>query len=212
MHTIPTDTNQLGSYFGSLHKGSIKPNIINAIPGFKEDVDLDKQITEEEFTKILKGLITNKAPGYDEILAIVFKSFLDQLVTFTTQLFNNILTQENFPASWSIGKFKPFYKKDGPSNPKNYKGITLFPIIGKLFIQILSNRITSWVEKHNILCEAHYSFCKGRRTINPIFILTQILDGNKKNKPVFSCFVDLAIRLLIVSTSNCCGLNSHMLA
>ena len=64
MHTIPIDIDQLGSYFGSLHKGPIKPNIIDAIPGFEEDADLDKQITGEKFTNILKGLNTNKAPGY----------------------------------------------------------------------------------------------------------------------------------------------------
>ena len=85
------------------------------------------------------------------------------------------------------------YKKDDPSNPKDYRGIPLLPIIDKLFTQILLNRITLWVKKHNILCEAQYGFRKGRRTIEPIFILTQIvLDVNKKNKPVFSCFVDLA--------------------
>ena len=31
MHTIPIDINQLGSYFGSLHKGPIKSNINCAI-------------------------------------------------------------------------------------------------------------------------------------------------------------------------------------
>ena len=45
-HTIPIDINQLGSYFGSLHKGPIKPFIVDAIPGYEEDDDLNKQITE----------------------------------------------------------------------------------------------------------------------------------------------------------------------
>ena len=97
--------------------GPIKSNIIDAIPCYEEDGDLDKQVTAEEFSNILKGLITSKDPGYDDIPAIFFKSFLDQLVTFTTQLFNDILTQENFPASWSIGKSNPLYKKGDPSNP-----------------------------------------------------------------------------------------------
>ena len=70
MHTIPIDINQLGSYFGSLHKGPIKPNIVDAIQGYQEDDNLDKQITEEEFRNTLKGLNTNKAPGYDDILTI----------------------------------------------------------------------------------------------------------------------------------------------
>ena len=48
-------------------------------------------------------------------------------------------------------------------------------------------------ENHDILCEAQYGFCKGRRTIDPIFILSQVvLCAHKKNKPVFICFVDLA--------------------
>ena len=119
MHTIPIDINHLGFYFGSLHKGPIKPNTVDAISDYEEDDDVDKQITEGEFRNILKGLNTNKAPGCDNIPAIVFKSFSDQLVTFTTQLFNNIFTQETFPRSWSIGKIKPLYKKGDPSNPKN---------------------------------------------------------------------------------------------
>ena len=67
-------------------------------------------------------------------------------------------------------------------------------------------------QKYNILCEAQYGFRKGRRTIDPIFILTQIvLDASKKNKPVFSCFVDLAKAFDSVNLE-CCGLNLCMLA
>ena len=48
-------------------------------------------------------------------------------------------------------------------------------------------------QKHNILCEAQYSFRKGRRSTYPILILTQIIfDANKNKKPDFSCFVYLA--------------------
>ena len=76
----------------------------------------------------------------------------------------------------------------------------MLPIIGKLFTQILASRITLWADKHNILCEAQYGFCKGRRTTDPNFILSQvILYGKQKSKPVSTCFVDLA-KALTVST------------
>ena len=88
---------------------------------------------------------------------------------------------------------KPLYKKGDPRNPKSYRGITLLPIIGKLFTQVLSKRISLWAENHDILCEVQYGFRKGRRTTDPIFILSQVvLCAHKKNKPVFTCFVDLA--------------------
>ena len=69
----------------------------------------------------------------------------------------------------------------------------MLPIIGKLFTQVLLNRISLWAENHDILCEAQYGFHKGRRTTDPIFILSQVvLCAHKKNKPVFTCYVDLA--------------------
>ena len=64
-------------------------------------------------------------------------------------------------------------QKGDTKDPKNYRGITLLPIIGKIFTQVLSNRISLWAENHNILCEAQFGFRKGRRTTDPIFILSQ---------------------------------------
>ena len=160
-NSIPIDINQLGSYFGSLHKGTIKSNTIDAIPGYEKNENLDKPITEEELRNVLNGLNAKKAPGCDAIPAIVFKSFSDQLVLFTLQLFNNIV-QETFPVSWSTDMIKPLYKKGDTKDPKNYRGITLLPIIGKIFTQVLSNRISLWAENHDILCEAQFGFRKGR--------------------------------------------------
>ena len=39
-NSIPIDINQLGSYFGSLHKGPIKQNTIDAIRGYEKNEDL----------------------------------------------------------------------------------------------------------------------------------------------------------------------------
>ena len=132
--TIPIDVNNLGSYFSELLKGPVKSNYnVNAIPDNEVDADLDSEITEDEFRRVLSALNVNKAPGFDDIPGIIFKSFTNQLTSFTVQLFNQILTQENYPESWGIGIIKPLYKKGNPKNPKNYRGITLLPIIGKLF-------------------------------------------------------------------------------
>ena len=87
MYIIPIDINQLGSHFGSLHIGPIKLNIVDATPSYEDDDDLGNQITEEEFRNMLKGMNASKAPGCDDIPAIVFKSFSDQLVNFTTRIF-----------------------------------------------------------------------------------------------------------------------------
>ena len=95
------------------------------------------------------------------------------------------------------------------SNPKNYRGITLLPMVGKLFIQILSNRITLWTEKHNILCEAQYGFHKGRRNIDPILICTQIaLDANLSCKKYVNLASIFLARFVRYCTKFCTYLTS----
>ena len=84
----------------------------------EDDVDLDSKITEDELRRVLGALDINKAPGLDDIPGIVFKCFSDQLISFTTQLFNNILTQERYPESWCIRIIKPLHKKGDPKDPK----------------------------------------------------------------------------------------------
>ena len=56
--------------------------------------------------------------------------------------------------SWGTGIIKPFYKKGDHRNPNNniiysHNIITLLPIIGKLFTQVLSNKISLWAENHD---------------------------------------------------------------
>ena len=88
MHSIPININHRGSYFGSLHKRPVKPNIIDAILGYEKDDVFLKQIIKEEFRNTLNGLNTNKASGYDDIPAVILKSFWDQLVTFSPYYYN----------------------------------------------------------------------------------------------------------------------------
>ena len=153
------DVDHLGSYFSKLLKGPENLHYnINAILGYEVDEDLDSEMTEDEFMRALNALNVNKAPGSDNIPGVVFKSFTDQLISFTVKLFNNILIQENYPDSWGTGIIKPLHKKGDSKDTKNYRGIIPLPIIGKLFTQILTNRIALWAEKHNILSEAQYGF------------------------------------------------------
>ena len=57
------------------------------------------------------------------------------------KLFNVILSTGLNPDSWKTGVNVPIYKSGDPTNPSNYRGITLNSSLGKLFYQILNNRV-----------------------------------------------------------------------
>ena len=150
-------------------------------------------MVESEITAALNTLKKNKTPGIDGIPPLVFKLFNDKLIMFTTALINKLLEEESYPDAWSLGIIKPILKKGDKKCPSNYRGITLLPVMGKLFTAILRDRLFYWAEHNDKLGEAQFGFRPGKRTTDAIFVITTAIQSHKKrNKPLFACFVDFA--------------------
>ena len=76
-------------------------------------------------------------------------------------LFNIVFDSGCIPESWSEGSIVPIYKNKGdPANADNYRGITVLICFGKLFTCILNNRLNSYLENYNVLCEKQAGFRK----------------------------------------------------
>ena len=147
---------------------------------------LDQPITEEEETAAVKTLKRNKAPGGDGLLLEIFKCFNSQLISFITALFNKLLEQELYPDAWSTGIIIPIHKKGDKKNPNNYRGITLLPVLSKIFTAIIRDRLIDWAEANGKLNEAQFGFRGGRRTTDPIFVLSTAIQAFKKrHKPLY---------------------------
>jgi hypothetical protein len=59
--------------------------------------------------------------------------------------FNNFLTK-GFPEALSIGVVNALFKGGDASEFDNYRGITIGPILAKLFAIILDKRLSEWAE------------------------------------------------------------------
>ena len=130
----------LGEYFKSLLDNKSENSDINPSVSSSYTVPiLDEPIDDMEVRAALKALKKNKAPGLDGLPPPVFKMFHNQLVMFATALFNKLLEQESYPEIWSSGSIKLIPKKVDRKCPSNYRGITLLPVMGKVFTTILRN-------------------------------------------------------------------------
>jgi hypothetical protein len=57
----------------------------------------------------------------------------------------------------------------------NYKGITVRPILAKLFVMILNKRLSEWAEQHGLCAKGQVGFHKDYHTINQLFILGTLI-------------------------------------
>ena len=67
------------------------------------------------------------------------------------------------------------HKKGSLNNENNYRGITVLSTIGKLFSQVLTNRLNSWADKYSVYIEAQACFRSNMGTVDNIGVLHSII-------------------------------------
>ena len=153
---------------------------------------LDDSLTMRELDDAIKKLKSGKCPGIDSILNEFIKYGGNSLKKTILKLFNSILNTGCFPEIWATGEIIPLHKKGDKNDPLNYRGITLLSCLGKLFTNVINNRLNAWAEANEIFCDEQFGFRKNRGTRDCMFILQGIIDLIiSKGKPLYCAFVDL---------------------
>ena len=109
---------------------------------------------------LAKKLKNNKSSAYDMIKNEMIKSALPFIKHTIVMVFNKLLKEGQFPASWTEGIIIPIYKQGGYTNPNNYRGITLNSCLGKLFCHFLNTRISNNLENRSFLIKEQAGFRK----------------------------------------------------
>jgi hypothetical protein len=105
--------------------------------------------------------------------------------------FNKIL-REGYCESLSIGIIHALYKGGDCSQFDNYRGITVGPVLAKVFTMILESRISQWAETNDLHAKGQAGFRKDFRTTDNLFILRTLTEQARfQKKKLYTCFVDL---------------------
>ena len=155
---------------------------------------LDRVITVEEVQKAVKNVKCKKSSGLDGIKNEMIKTLLPEVKDMLTDVFNLILRSGKYPDEWKSGITVPIHKSGCQSNPSNYRGITLTSTVGKIFCNIINERIMYILEQNNLLAKEQAGFRKGYRTTDQIYILSKLVQETLKSrdKRLYCCFVDFS--------------------
>ena len=100
-----------------------------------------RETTEHEIRKVVKGLSSKKASGYDEIPVKLVKNTLSNIAKPVTRIINMCIQQSTFPDSTKMANITPLFKKKDKLNKDNYRSVNLLPALSKIFEKILFNQI-----------------------------------------------------------------------
>ena len=100
---------------------------------------------------------------------------------------------KTYLSDWKIGYIKPIYKGEDPTQPTNYRGISIMPCLSKVFNSVLNNRLQTYFDINNTIDQSQIGFQPKTRTADHMFVLRTLIEKYQcKSSKLYTCFVDFA--------------------
>ena len=141
---------------------------------------MDKEIEEDEVRKVVIALKDRKAVGKDGIPAEVFKYGGEAMIKALTGVISSMFRKERVPKEWMRSIIFPIPKKLGTQEVKNYRGISLIPVVMKVYGLVLLNRLKGFCKENGLLVEEQFGFREKRGTRDALFVYKSIFRERKK--------------------------------
>ena len=93
--------------------------------------------TELEIKDVLTSLNVNKAHGPDGISGNMLRLCGEHLSIPLKIIFDNVFEKGQFPEQWKMANVTPIHKKSDKQIFKNYRPISLLPLLAKVFEKVI---------------------------------------------------------------------------
>jgi len=152
------------------------------------------QLTDvPEVTKIIQSLKSTKSAGHDGIRPGHLKSCGHILTEPITYLINLSLSTGKVPSQLKLARVIPVYKKDDPTEPGNYRPISLLSIINKILEKVMCKQLTNFLEKQKIIYKYQFGFRKKHSTVQAVIeIVENIIEELDKGNTIAGLYLDLS--------------------
>jgi len=133
-------------------QGSSTDQVVSSLshPFASDDCStLNFDITLDEIAQVMRKLKCNKSAGLDGIKA-EFLLDASNMLHVPLQIVFNKLLQQGYLASLPTGVIHALHKGGDALQFENYRGITVGPVLAKVFAMILEARLNNWAEERGL--------------------------------------------------------------
>ncbi len=150
-------------------------------------------ILPKDVTDAIALVNPSKASGPDPISPRLLREGSEELYIPLATYFNKLLNNAYFPSPWKLANVTPIFKKSDPSDPQNYRPISLLSCIGKLMERCIHKYLYNYVIDNNKLTSYQSGFIKGDSTVNQLtYLYNDICKALDEGKEVRAVFCDIS--------------------
>ena len=151
---------------------------------------LNDPFSKQELTTEIKKLNSGKSVSTDLVSNDMLKNLNQEVLQLILNLFNTCLCHGVYP--WCSSTMTPIHKNGDKYNPDNYRAIALGSCMGKLFSNLLLERIQLFRSSNCPDPPNQLGFTRNSQTSDHILTLKTIIDKYtaKRGSKLYACFVD----------------------
>lgn len=144
-----------------------------------------------EVEKAVKKLKNGKSAGVDEITGEMLKMGGVCVMEWLWKLCCKVFEKGVVPEDWKKAVIVPLYKGKGAKGDcKNYRGISLLSIVGKVYGMILVDRMRRITD--GMIGDEQGGFRAGRGCVDQVFAVRQLTEkARERGQKVYAGFMDL---------------------
>ena len=98
-----------------------------------------------DIEKELRSLNPKKAYTFKNIPSKILKESREYCSNILQKLFNKTLSNKEFPDELKLADVTPIYKKDDPNKSKNYRPVSVLPVVSEVFEKIMHDQISQYI-------------------------------------------------------------------
>ena len=156
-----------------------KKELTNLIDSFndKKNAFQLQPVTYKNIEKCIKMIQNDCSTGYDHIPAFFIKPVSEFLVSPITFIINNFIKINQFPDIWKLARIGPIPKIQLPVELKDYRPLSVLPILSKIYERVALEQITNFIENKLIYHHYQSGYHKNHSTAT---LLAKLRDDIKK--------------------------------
>ena len=141
----------------------------------------------------LSKITNSHSCGHDNISNSTLKCIAHEICECLTLITNQSITTGIFTENLKIAKVVPIYKKDDQSQIKNYRPISVLPVISKIFENAMHSQLMEYFTSHKLLSNLQYGFRPNRSTeLATLELMDRNINYMNENHCPVNIYLDLS--------------------
>lgn len=183
------------SVFSAIVEDKSRPSELSTPQGPSpvQNLSVFSPVSIARIRKLLEKLDTGKATGSDDIPAVLLRRHADILAPSLTLIINKSLREGSFPKLMKVAKIRPLFKGGDPSEGRNYRPVSLLPVISKILERLVHAQLSTFLSDNGLIPDTQFGYRRHHSTTDALVLaIESITKARIGNQHTGVAFVDMS--------------------